>query len=47
MQARARVKYLRMSPKKMRQVAALIKGKPVEEAMNCLLYTSDAADDLA
>lgn len=43
MQARARIKYLRMSPKKMRRVADLIKGKPVEEAMNILNYTPKAA----
>ncbi|MFH2035622.1 MAG: 50S ribosomal protein L22 [Candidatus Zixiibacteriota bacterium] len=43
MQARARIKYLRTSPKKMRQVADLIKGKPVEEAMNILNFTPKAA----
>jgi len=43
MQARARVKYLRMSPKKMRQVAQLIKGKPVEEALNILNYMPKTA----
>ncbi len=43
MEARARTRYLRMSPKKMRQVAELIKGKPVEEAMNILSFTPKAA----
>ena len=43
MQARARIRYLRMSPKKMRRVANLIKGKPVEEAMNILNFTPKAA----
>ncbi len=43
MQALARIKYLRMSPKKMRRVADLIKGKPVEEAMNILNFTPKAA----
>jgi len=43
MQAVARVKYLRMSPKKMRQVATLIKGRPVEEAMNILNFTPKSA----
>ncbi len=43
MQAIARIKYLRMSPKKMRRVAALVKGKPVEEALNILNFTPKAA----
>jgi large subunit ribosomal protein L22 len=32
-----------MSPKKMRQVATLIKGRPVEEAMNILNFTPKSA----
>lgn len=43
MQAKARVKYLKTSPRKMRQVAHLVKGKPVEEALNILNYTPKAA----
>lgn len=43
MQARARVRYLKMSPQKMRQVAELVKGKPVEEALNILNYTPKIA----
>lgn len=43
MQAKASVKYLRTSPRKMRQVAHLIKGKPVEEALNILNYTPKSA----
>jgi len=43
MQARARVRYLKVSPKKMRLVANLIKGKPVEEAMNILNFTPKVA----
>jgi len=43
MQAIARVKYLGTSPRKMRQVAQLIKGRPVEEALNILNYTPKAA----
>lgn len=43
MQAIARVKYLKSSPKRMRQVAGLIKGKPVEEALNILHFTPKAA----
>lgn len=43
MQAKARVKYLKSSPRKMRQVAQLIKGRPVEEALNILNYTPKVA----
>ncbi len=43
MQAHARVKYLRMSPRKMRRVADLIKGKPVQEALNILNFTPQLA----
>ncbi|HHI03448.1 MAG: 50S ribosomal protein L22 [Candidatus Zixiibacteriota bacterium] len=43
MQAKARAKYLKTSPRKMRQVAHLIKGKPVEEALNILNYTPKLA----
>ena len=43
MQAKARIKYLRTSPRKMRQVAYLVKGKPVEEALNILNYTPKSA----
>jgi large subunit ribosomal protein L22 len=43
MQAVARLKYLKMSPKKVRQVASLIKGKPVQEALNILNFTPKAA----
>jgi large subunit ribosomal protein L22 len=43
MEARARVRYLRMSPKKMRRVAELIRGKPVEEALSILNYTPKIA----
>jgi large subunit ribosomal protein L22 len=39
MQAIARVRYLKVAPKKMRLVAELVKGKPVEEALNILNYT--------
>jgi large subunit ribosomal protein L22 len=43
MQAHARVRYLRMSPRKMRRVADLIKGKPVQEALNILNFTPQLA----
>jgi large subunit ribosomal protein L22 len=39
MQAIARVKYLKVSPKKMRLVADLVKDKPVEDALNILNFT--------
>ncbi len=43
MQAMARVRYLKIAPKKMRRVAELVKGKPVEEALNILNYTPKIA----
>ncbi len=39
MEASAAVKYVRMSPRKVRQVADLIRGKSVEEAINLLHFT--------
>jgi large subunit ribosomal protein L22 len=39
MQARARNMFLRGSPKKMRLAARLVKGKPVEKALDILNYT--------
>jgi large subunit ribosomal protein L22 len=36
MESRATVKYIRMSPQKARLVADMIRGKPVEEALNIL-----------
>ncbi len=43
MQAKARLKYLLMSPRKVRRVVGLIKGKSVEEALNILKFTNKAA----
>lgn len=43
MQATARIKYLLMSPRKLRRVVELIKGKSVEEALAILKYTTKAA----
>jgi large subunit ribosomal protein L22 len=43
MQATARIKYLMMSPRKLRRVVELIKGKSVEEALAILKYTTKAA----
>jgi len=43
MQATARIRYLKVSPRKMRLVANLVKGKPVEDALNILHFTRKAA----
>jgi len=43
MQATARLKYLMMSPRKVRRVVSLIKGKSVQEALNILKFTNKAA----
>ena len=43
MEYRAKAKYVRISPRKMRQVADLVKGKDVEEALNVLHFTLKAA----
>ena len=39
MEARAVARYVRMSPRKVRQVVDLIRGKSVEEAINLLHFT--------
>ena len=39
MEFRAEMRYLRVSPQKARLVLDLIKGQPVEEARNTLLFT--------
>jgi len=43
MQATARLKYLMMSPRKVRRVIELVKGKPIEEALTILKFTNKAA----
>ncbi len=43
MEARAKAKYIRMSPRKVRRVADLIRGKNVGEAINILHFTPKAA----
>lgn len=43
MQATARLKYLMMSPRKLRRVVKLVKGKSVEEALTILKFTNKAA----
>ena len=43
MEARAIAKYVKVSPRKARQVAELVKGKPVEEALNILHFSPKKA----
>lgn len=43
MESRAVSKYVRMSPRKLRRVAELIKGEQVEKALNILTFTHKAA----
>ena len=43
MESTAHLRYVRMSPRKLSTVAALIRGKPVEAALNILRFTSRAA----
>jgi large subunit ribosomal protein L22 len=42
-QASARARYAWIAPNKVRQVAALIRGKPVDEARRILAFTPKAA----
>ena len=43
MEAKAVAKYIRMSPRKVRRVADLIRGKNVGEALNILHFTRKEA----
>lgn len=43
MESTAHLRYVRMSPRKLSTVAALIRGKPVEAALNILKFTPRAA----
>ncbi len=43
MEARAVAKYVRKSPRKVRQVVDLIRGAHVDEALNILHYTQKSA----
>src|SRR5262245_62025337 len=43
MESKAHLRHLRMSPRKVSVVAALIRGKPVETALNILKFTPRAA----
>jgi len=43
MEVRAKLKYVRLGPRKARLVADLIRGKKSEEALNILAFTKKAA----
>jgi len=43
MQATAKIRYLMMSPRKIRRVVPLVKGKSVDEALMILKFTNKAA----
>jgi large subunit ribosomal protein L22 len=43
MEAKAVARYIRISPRKARYVADLVRGKPVEEALNVLAFTTRKA----
>ncbi len=43
MQSTAHLRYLRMAPRKVSLVAALVRGKPVEQAIGILRFTNRAA----
>lgn len=45
MEAKAVAKYIRMSPRKARQVVNLIRGKNVKEALAILRYTPKGASE--
>ena len=40
MESSALLRYARIAPRKVRVVAKLIRGKPVDEAINTLMFTS-------
>lgn len=46
MEARARARYVRISPSKVRVVLDLIRGKHVDEALTILRFTPKAASPL-
>ncbi|AEI66756.1 MULTISPECIES: 50S ribosomal protein L22 [Myxococcaceae] len=43
MESTAHLRFLRMSPRKISTVAELVRGKPVEAALNILKFTKRAA----
>lgn len=46
MEVRAVAKYVRCAPRKIRLVADMIRGKKVEEALNCLAFTQKEGAEL-
>jgi large subunit ribosomal protein L22 len=46
MEVRAKLRFVRVSPRKARLVADLIRGKGSEEAMNILTFTKKAASKI-
>lgn len=45
MEAVAKTKYIRVSPRKVRQVLPLISGRSVEDALNILYFTQKSASE--
>ena len=43
MQSQARLRYLRIAPRKVRLIADLLRGKPAEQALAILRFTPKAA----
>ncbi|MBE0617588.1 MAG: 50S ribosomal protein L22 [Proteobacteria bacterium] len=43
MQANATLRYLRIAPRKVRLVADLVRGKPVQDALSALRFTPKSA----
>lgn len=46
MEAKAVAKYIRMSPRKVRQVVDLVRGKNVDEALTILKFTPKSASEV-
>jgi large subunit ribosomal protein L22 len=46
MEARALAKYIRMSPRKLKPVADLVRGKNLEEALNILKFTPGKGSEI-
>ena len=46
MEAKAVAKYIRMSPRKVRQVVNLVRGKDVDEALTILKFTPKSASEV-
>ena len=46
MEAKAILRYAKISPRKVRQVVDLVRGKGVEEALNILQFTTKQAATL-